>query len=148
MKRCTAINILIILLAATFMLAGCDNIGRPKETKPLSLSEALGGELTGKFESVHRERKFNFPHDHAAHKDYRHEWWYFSGNVQSLKGHRFGYELTFFRIALNSPDTLAVLANSRVQSSSWRANNVYLAHLAVTDIDNNKFYYTEKFSRD
>ena len=148
MKGNKALQLIFVLLVAALIWTGCDNIGRPVETKPISLADALGGELTGKFESVHRERKFNFPHDHAAHKDYRHEWWYFSGNVQSLKGHRFGYELTFFRIALNSPDTLAALANSRVQSSSWRANNVYLAHLAVTDIDNNKFYYTEKFSRD
>ena len=33
-------------------------------------------------------------------------------------------------------------------ASSWRTNHVYMAHFAITDIDNNKFYYTEQFSRD
>ena len=138
----------LLLLCAVSMLPACDNAARSSKSSSMALNEALGGELTGKFESVHRERKFDFPHDHAAHPEYRQEWWYFSGNVQSLKGHRFGYELTIFRIALNSPDKSLVPTGKNTMPSSWRTNNIYMAHFAVTDIDNKKFYYAEKFSRD
>jgi len=136
---------LLLILVANY---GCDNGRRVTSTESVTLSEVLGEEVTGKFERAHRERKFNFPHDHGAHPDYRQEWWYFSGNVQSTDGRRFGYEITFFRIALNPPSKITADAAQNLKTSSWRANNVYMAHFAVTDIDNNKFYYTEKFSRD
>jgi predicted secreted hydrolase len=139
---------IVVLLAVVIANVGCNNAGRVTTAKPITLAEALGDEVSGNFERVHRERKFNFPHDHGAHLDYRQEWWYFTGNVQSLEGHRYGYELTFFRIGLNPPSKLTIDAGRNQKSSSWRANNIYMAHFAITDIDNKKFYYTEKFSRD
>jgi len=136
---------LIIILMANY---GCDSTRRVTSIAPVTLMDAMGEELTGKFEQVHQERKFSFPQDHGAHPEYRQEWWYFSGNVQSTEGQRFGYELTFFRIGLNPPSKIVANSAQKIKTSSWRANNVYMAHFAVTDIDNKKFYYTEKFSRD
>src|SRR6202453_3785397 len=40
---------------------------------------------------------FAFPRDYFNHEDYQTEWWYYTGNVKSADGHRFGFELTFFR---------------------------------------------------
>ena len=136
---------LIIILMANY---GCDSTRRVTSIAPVTLMDAMGEELTGKFEQVHQERKFSFPQDHGAHPEYRQEWWYFSGNVQSTEGQRFGYELTFFRIGLNPPSKIVANSAQKIKTSSWRTNNVYMAHFAVTDIDNKKFYYTEKFSRD
>jgi len=127
---------------------GCDSTRRVTSIAPVTLMDAMGEELTGKFEQVHQERKFSFPQDHGAHPEYRQEWWYFSGNVQSTEGQRFGYELTFFRIGLNPPSKIVANSAQKIKTSSWRTNNVYMAHFAVTDIDNKKFYYTEKLSRD
>src|SRR5690606_1327981 len=31
---------------------------------------------------------FEFPRDHAAHPDYRIEWWYYTGNVDAADGRR------------------------------------------------------------
>jgi len=31
------------------------------------------------------------------HEEYQTEWWYYTGNVKSADGRRFGFELTFFR---------------------------------------------------
>ena len=138
----------VVLLVAGAANIGCNNSGRVTRVEPVSLSEALGEEVSGNFEKAHRERKFNFPHDHGAHPDFRQEWWYFTGNVQSVEGHRYGYELTFFRIGLNPPNKLTTDSTKNLKTSSWRANNIYMAHFAITDIDNKKFYYTEKFSRD
>src|SRR4051812_48655451 len=42
-------------------------------------------------------RNFEFPQDHGPHPQFRHEWWYVTGNLDSTGGERFGFELTFFR---------------------------------------------------
>ena len=41
--------------------------------------------------------RYEFPRDHHAHREFKTEWWYFTGNLFDNKGRRFGYELTFFR---------------------------------------------------
>src|SRR5882724_4428568 len=41
--------------------------------------------------------RYEFPRDHFNHPDFRTEWWYYTGNLKSADGHRFGFELTFFR---------------------------------------------------
>jgi predicted secreted hydrolase len=33
---------------------------------------------------------FEFPRDYFNHEDYQTEWWYYTGNVKSADGHRFG----------------------------------------------------------
>lgn len=140
--------IIFLMLVTAVALYSCDSSRRVSKSEPMSLAEAMGDDLSGNFERAHRERKFSFPQDHAAHPNFRQEWWYFSGNVQSTDGHRFGYELTFFRIALNPPNNLTSNPGQNLKTSLWRANNIYMAHFALTDIDNKKFYYTEKFGRE
>ena len=84
-------------------------------------------------------RAFSFPADHGPHPEFRNEWWYITGNLESTAGRRFGYELTVFRFAL---------APGRPESpSAWRSNQVYIAHLAVTDPEEDRFLTDEKFSR-
>jgi predicted secreted hydrolase len=45
--------------------------------------------------------RFEFPRDHASHPDYKIEWWYYTGNLQSADGRRFGYQVTFFRVGID-----------------------------------------------
>jgi predicted secreted hydrolase len=86
-----------------------------------------------------KPQKFSFPHDHGAHNLYRTEWWYFTGNLQSSGGRKFGYELTFFRFVLS--------AKSYPSQSVWRNNQLYMAHLTLTDVKENRFYTDERFGR-
>jgi predicted secreted hydrolase len=44
---------------------------------------------------------YRFPHDHFNHPNFQTEWWYYTGNLTSADGHRFGFELTFFREAVD-----------------------------------------------
>lgn len=144
------------LLAVIFLLSACDRSKGVGNQDAVSLTEAFSDNISSNYTKAFREHKFNFPRDHAAHPDFRQEWWYFTGNVLSTKGQRFGYEFTIFRFALKPPKqeivtpefTISNSTNTPTSSSSWRANHIYMAHLAVTDIDNNKFYYAEQFSRD
>ena len=54
--------------------------------------------------------QYSFPRDHAAHPDNKIEWWYYTGNVKTADGRRFGYQITFFRVGIDhtpaNPGTL------------------------------------------
>ena len=68
---------------------------------PLPDVGAFGGDArAGGFAQVLEPRVFEFPRDHGAHPEYRQEWWYVTGNLDSATGERFGFELTIFRFAL------------------------------------------------
>jgi predicted secreted hydrolase len=87
-------------------------------------------------------RNFEFPQDHGPHPQFRHEWWYVTGNLDSTRGERFGFELTFFRIALAPPGAVPDTG------SAWRTRQVYLAHFAITDVARHEFRFAHKLSRD
>lgn len=82
----------------------------------------------------------SFPADHGPHPEFRTEWWYFTGHLYADSGRRFGYQLTFFRSA--RPPRPADQADS-----AWSSDQVALAHFALTDLENEKFYASERFSR-
>jgi predicted secreted hydrolase len=82
--------------------------------------------------------RYEFPRDHFDHPDFQTEWWYYTGNLKSADGRRFGFELTFFRQAI-SRDPAKVAA--------WEVQDVYLAHLALSDMDGGKFYHAERTNR-
>ena len=84
--------------------------------------------------------RFEFPRDHFAHPEFQTEWWYFTGNLRANDGHRFGYELTFFRQAQTSEPQAEVAA-------AWRTDRIYLAHLALSDLDGQEFFHTERLNR-
>jgi predicted secreted hydrolase len=85
---------------------------------------------------------YEFPRDHFSHPDFQTEWWYYTGNLRAADGHRFGFELTFFRQAQH-------LAPQQIAGSDtvWRPDQIYLAHLALSDIDGQEFFHTERLNR-
>lgn len=145
-RRSDAVPLACTLLAACALVgAGCS---------PSSTSDpAAGGVPTGirflaaepqgdpDFARVTSPRPFRFPEDHASHPRYRTEWWYFTGNVASDAGRHYGFELTFFRYALapTPPDTGS--------DSAWSTNQVYLAHVAVTDTNGGELIAEERLTR-
>ena len=82
--------------------------------------------------------KFEFPRDHFNHPEYRTEWWYFTGNLTAEDGHRFGFELTFFREGVE---------RGKKDLATWDIQDLYLAHLALSDISGREFYHTERTNR-
>lgn len=84
----------------------------------------------------------NLPADAGGHEDYQTEWWYYTGNLSTEDGQKFGYQFTLFRYSLAPESEMAESA------SIWRTNQLYFAHLAVADIDSSTFLADEKFSRD
>ncbi len=132
--------IIIGVLAICWFLSAVQN-RRPVEPR-LEINSGLSDILSAEhksFAKVYKPRAFIFPQDHGAHPEYRIEWWYFTGNVQTKTKRKFGYELTFFRFAL-TPEQIKT-------PSAWRDNQMYMAHFAVTDVESNKFYVNEQTSR-
>jgi predicted secreted hydrolase len=82
---------------------------------------------------------FQFPADFFEHPDFRTEWWYYTGNLTDTKGHRFGFELVFFRHGERRGEAS--------NPSVWRVEDASVAHAAVTDIDGGKFHYSERINR-
>ncbi|HEY5642150.1 MAG TPA: lipocalin-like domain-containing protein, partial [Woeseiaceae bacterium] len=101
--------------------------------------ELLSSEEDSGFATAIAPRAFVFPADHGPHPGFRNEWWYVTGNLDGDGGRRFGFELTIFRFAL-APTLLTA-------ASSWRSNQVYIAHFAVTDAGRERFYTAERYSR-
>jgi predicted secreted hydrolase len=83
--------------------------------------------------------RYAFPRDHFEHPDLRTEWWYYTGNLRDSAGGRFGFELVFFRHGQRRGPT--------ENRSAWRIDDLYLAHLALTDIETKKFYKSQRLNR-
>jgi predicted secreted hydrolase len=107
-----------------------------------------GGVRVGEFAQVLGPREFEFPRDHGPHPEYRQEWWYVTGNLDSAMGERFGFELTFFRFAL-APEVTGPAAGvvRTAAESAWRTNQFYMAHFAITDVAHKQFRFEQKLSR-
>ena len=131
-------HILIFLMFLALM--GCESNEKIGLKDRIDLSKAMGGTSDEDFSKAIEPRKFVFPDDHGPHPGFRTEWWYFTGNLTSDDNKKFGYQFTIFRTALSK--------NKNARNSDWNSNQIYMAHFAVTDINENKFYFDERFSRE
>lgn len=96
------------------------------------------------FRSVSGPCNFHFPRDHGPHQDFRTEWWYYTGRLESEQGHEFGFQLTFFRSRVTPP---ATVKHPPEPPSAWRTDQLYLAHAALTDIPGQDFFHAEQMAR-
>jgi predicted secreted hydrolase len=86
--------------------------------------------------------QYEFPRDHHLHPDFKTEWWYFTGRLTDESGKQvFGYQLTFFRQGLRSPEGRVAV------TSRFVVNDVKFAHFAVSDIGAHQFHFQQKLSR-
>jgi predicted secreted hydrolase len=147
MRRLLLVSSLILLAAAVYWL------WRPSEvTVPANASlESLlvdDGQTSEAYARAVLPGAVEFPRDFGPHEDYQTEWWYYTGNLKTEEGNgipsrEFGYQFTIFRRALEPMSEVPEV----VDPSSWRSNQLYLAHFTVSDIGADEFYYTERFSR-
>ena len=83
-------------------------------------------------------RPIVLPADHASHPEYGLAWWYYTGNLVAADGRRFGYQLTFFRVGVDP----APAGRSR-----WAVRDLFMAHLAVTDVNGRRHHFTDRMNR-
>ena len=70
--------------------------------------------------------------------DFKLEWWYYTGNLETSSGRRFGYQVTFFRVGVDP---------APVNPSAWAVRDLFMAHLAVSDPEGGRYRYDEKLTR-
>ena len=130
-------TLLAVALVAT---AGCAPPATEPASETLVVGELLGPGGDDGFSMAIERRDFRFPDDHGPHDGFRTEWWYYTGNLETEEGRRFGYQLTFFRSALTPGST--------ERQSGWATDHAFMAHFAVTDVEDEAFYSYERFARE
>jgi predicted secreted hydrolase len=127
-----------IWLVLFALVVACDGDRRQQEVR-LTVSQAMGSVVDAGFARALRPRPLNFPEDHGAHPAFATEWWYLTGNLRADNGRRFGYQFTLFRVGLR--------AGEPPSDSTWRAHQIYMGHIAVSDIDGGAHHSAERFAR-
>lgn len=111
----------------------------PEQRSQPRFADVMAFEVGG-FKPVLSAREFRFPEDHGPHRDQRIEWWYFTGNVVAENEERFGFQITFFRVGI-----IADFIDAH--RSPWQAQDLFIAHAALTDIAGGHFYQAERTQR-
>jgi predicted secreted hydrolase len=128
--------LLLPLLPAAGWLASRSPVSRP--SPPLATLLGAGDTRDG-FAQALSPRPFEFPADHGPHAGFRHEWWYFTGNLADSLGRNFGFQLTFFRYALR--------AGVLPRDSAWRTHDALLAHFALAIPHQDRFVAEQRLGR-
>lgn len=129
-----------LLIFAVLMLAACAPEEAGEAEEEMALGDFLAGEEEGeRYARITGPEPLSFPADYGPHPEYRHEWWYVTGNLETAEGRHFGFQVTFFRFNLDpeAPD----------RASAWASNQSWMAHLALTDTEAEQFHHAERFGR-
>jgi len=86
-------------------------------------------------------RKLSFPADHYSHPDFKTEWWYYTGHLETVGGKRYGYQVTFFRFGLRD--------RQEPQRKEYPVifTDLYMGHFALSDVAAKKFLFRERINR-
>ncbi len=138
-RRIVLILLALIVLAGVVAFGASQLRGQAQPRYSADVIAALSGGSSEGFARALAVKPFVFPRDYGAHPEFQTEWWYYTGNLATAEGRRFGFQFTIFRRAL-APTLPA-------RASDWATNQIYFAHFAVSDIAAGRFYHLEKFSR-
>ena len=84
-------------------------------------------------------RKLAFPASHYSHPNFKTEWWYYSGQLDTESGKRYGYQVPFFRFGVRDRQKEAAVAPL--------FSDLYMAHFALSDIAGKKLRFRERINR-
>ncbi|MEM7033249.1 MAG: lipocalin-like domain-containing protein [Chloroflexota bacterium] len=135
------ITVVLLLILSGIAIVGFSSIQADSQTNlTATVIDTRGAAAdTEGFERAFDVRPITFPEDLGSHPTFQTEWWYYTGNLADQNGNRFGFQLTFFRRALEP--------EKAERASDWGSNQLYFAHFGLTDVANNTFYSRERWSR-
>jgi predicted secreted hydrolase len=91
-----------------------------------------------RFAPVNPGTKLSFPRDFGSHPDFRTEWWYATGWLQTAEGKRLGFQVTFFRSATE---------HERHNPSQFAPKQLIVAHAALSDPAVGKLQHDQRVAR-
>jgi predicted secreted hydrolase len=137
-KKLLVVGILVLAIILGLVIIQTHRKGNTVQAQ--LVSAASPADISG-FTRADGTRPLSFPADYGPHPDFQTEWWYYTGNLDAPTGQHFGYQLTFFRRALQPP------ADRQQRSSDWATNQVYMAHFALTDVAGGRYQAFERLQR-
>ncbi len=132
MSMTTPMTMLILVLM--LMLGGP---ALPAASAAGSTSIATTGRDAG-FAAVMPGKALAFPRDHGAHPDFRTEWWYVTGWLDTPEGKPLGFQVTFFRSATG---------HDRRNPSRFAPRQLIVAHAALSDPADGRLRHDQKIAR-
>jgi predicted secreted hydrolase len=82
--------------------------------------------------------QLRFPRDHGAHPEFRTEWWYFTGWLETAEGRPLGFQITFFRSRPRiDPDN----------PSAFAPKQILFAHAALSDPERRRLVHDQRIAR-
>lgn len=91
-----------------------------------------------RFAQVNPGSKLSFPRDFGSHPDFRTEWWYATGWLQTADGKPLGFQVTFFRSATE---------HERSNPSQFAPKQLIVAHAALSDPAIGKLQHDQRVAR-
>lgn len=104
----------------------------------LALAAAFAHSADAPFAPVVPGYKLEFPRDHGSHPEFRTEWWYVTGQVQTTQGDTLGFQVTFFRTATGI---------GAAGKSGFTPSQIIFAHAALSDPAYGKLRHDQKTAR-
>ena len=104
----------------------------------LSLAAAVRLARAAQFAAVRPGIPLVFPRDQGAHPDFRIEWWYVTGWIDSAAGAPNGFQITFFRVAPG-------IAGDN--PSRFAPREILFAHAALADPREHRLLTAERSAR-
>ena len=90
------------------------------------------------YASVVSGHVLEFPRDYGAHADFRIEWWYVTGWLETAEKKALGFQVTFFRTATRHHSN---------NPSRFAPQQLIIAHAALSDPELGRLVYDEKTAR-
>lgn len=133
-------RLLLRSILVTIALGGLSGCGDDNPTDSAGFA-GLGQDAEG-FQHAQPDQALtipdDFPQQHAAHPDYRIEWWYLTANLKDAAGEPLGLQWTLFRQALMPP-------SERPAPTPWAADQLWMAHMAISQGEQHQV--AERFGR-
>lgn len=79
-----------------------------------------------------------FPRDEGSHPDFRIEWWYVTGWLDTPDGKPLGFQITFFRTALELKSD---------NPSAFSPRHILVAHAALSDPERGRLQHDQRVAR-
>jgi predicted secreted hydrolase len=125
-------KILVILLIVFFLFVLSLSLLRKELPKGNSLM--VLAEDNTQYELPSENQKVIFPQAHWPHKEFRHEWWYLTANLNTESGQRFATQWTLFRTTINDQHWYfahAALADTTVHLAEFRDGREELGNVEL-----------------
>ncbi|MGY3858814.1 lipocalin-like domain-containing protein [Aeromonas intestinalis] len=132
-------------LRAKLLAALLSVLGTNAQAQDLGTVLGSGGDH---FKKAQPGQTVNLPTDHAAHPDYRSEWWYLTGNLKDEQGREYGLQWTLFRqgVEWQIADKKGSVREQPL-TNPWLTPQLWLAQFAITDLATGQHLQDERTSR-